>query len=302
MLKHNSYKSLSRYVGSYLGGLKTHRVDINNQEWKYFDGGSGETILFLHGFAGSKVLWRSLMQSYVGKYRVIAVDIPGFCLKQLLKNKPHSARELANWLDLFLEHLQLDDVHLVAHSMGCTIASYFASTRPSLVRSVTLLNHPDITLGVGAANFYVDNVTFDSAEEWEEYAKKLFYNSPSIPNVIKQYRYRSFMKTFDEFEKVVKESSKGFPLVISKLRKIKCPVLTIGGADDVLVSDAFVDTLKVHLPWGRHFLLSECGHMCFIEKADEVIRLQSEFMEDLQQSVTTRSNVETGYTNSGKQL
>jgi len=97
----SNYKSMSRYVSSYLGSLKTLSLPVNDQEWRYLEGGEGETIVFLHGLAGSKVVWRSFMQSYVGRYRVIAVDIPGLCMEQRLNNRKHTFRELANWLELF---------------------------------------------------------------------------------------------------------------------------------------------------------------------------------------------------------
>lgn len=68
------YKNLSRYVSSYLGSLQAYSVDIDGQECKYIEEGEGETIVFIHGIGGSKVLWRSF-------------------------------RELPRWLALFLEKI-----------------------------------------------------------------------------------------------------------------------------------------------------------------------------------------------------
>ena len=86
-----------------MGSLKTHEVCINDQEWKYIEGGKGEeTIVFIHGLMGSKMLWRSLMQYYMADYRVIALDMPGLFVEHGLKTKRHTFRELITWLELVL--------------------------------------------------------------------------------------------------------------------------------------------------------------------------------------------------------
>ena len=287
----SDYKTLSRYVSSYLGNLKTHEVCINDQEWKYIEGGKGEeTIIFIHGLMGSKMLWRSLMQHYMADYRVIALDIPGLFVEQRLQTKRHTFRELSNWLELFLEHLKVERFHLVAHSVGCGIGTHFASTRPSRVSSIALLNHIDVCTDFNtsgkdrAIDGYLedtDPTSLDSLEAWNSLFLKMFYVPPKVPQVIQRYRYRSFMKHYNGFVRVVEELNELKPMALSYLRKIKCPVLTVNSSHDRFSSDSFYETLKHQVPWGQHVMIEQCGHMSFIEKHEQVVNSHHAFLKNL---------------------
>ncbi|OUS28897.1 hypothetical protein A9Q99_11000 [Gammaproteobacteria bacterium 45_16_T64] len=286
VLKNSDYKNLSRYVSSYLGSLKSHSVEINDQEWNYLDGGQGETILFLHGLAGSKVLWRSLMQSYINDYRVIAVDIPGLFVEQRFIGRKHTYRELANWLELFLEHLQIDKLHIVGHSSGSCVSSCFASTRPSMVESVTLLNHHDVLSddAVGHPSTVLNTVLDATNEEgWEDFQKKLFYSPPAMPKFVQRYRLRSMLKHKEGFVQVVQDLAELRPMAMSYLRKIKCPVLTVNGSHDIFSPLEFHRSLKSQIPWGEHVLIERCGHASFLEKPDDILAIHKSFLDSVKE-------------------
>lgn len=279
-----NYNNLSAFVASYLGGLKTHSVDINDQEWKYIDGGEGETIVFLHGLASPKVFWRSIMQSYVGQYRVIAVDIPGLCVEKQLNNRKHSFRELSNWLELFLEHLQIEKVHLVGHCVACSIASHFASTRPSRVNTVALLNHLDVVSENADYQNMADIVAHlaktESLDAWDDVLSSLFFSPPSIPKIMQRYRQRYLLTHRDSLIKLMDEMSEYMPMAMSYLRKLQCPVLTISATHDVLAPIDFHYSLVNQVPWGQHELLENCGHASYIEKGRDVIRIHQTFLRE----------------------
>ena len=284
----SDYKSMSRYVSSYLGSLKTHSTVVDGQEWRYIDGGKGETIVFLHGLAGSKMVWRSFMQSYVGKYRVIAIDIPGMCVEQRLNNRKHTFRELANWLELFLERFNLDKFHLVAHSIGCSIASCFAGSHPSRISSIALLNHPDVLMEDKADqvksvfDVFLNPELLESIDGWNETFGSLFYSVPRVPNIIQRYRQKALLKHLDAFKQVIEDLSGQRALTMTYLRQLRCPVLTVATTHDVFAPMEFHDSLKNQIPWGQHALVEECGHLSFLEKSEEVLELHSGFLKSIE--------------------
>ena len=277
-------KNLSRYVSSYLGSLHTYSVDINGEECKYLAGGEGETIVFIHGLGGSKVLWRSFMQNYVGRYRVVAVDIPGLCVGVPFKNKKHSFRELSYWLTSFLEKIHVDTAHLVAHCVGCCVASCVASMHPEKVKSLTLLNHLDV-ISVEAVRIdtymleVVDSIiNRDGEYKWDEFMKGLFYSSLKFPVFLRRYRERYFEKHRDLLETLFVEIARQFPLVTGYWRKVESPVLTVNSSNDVFSSEDFFRSLQVNFPAGNHVLLDKCGHICFLEKSEEVLAIHGKFL------------------------
>ena len=279
-----NYKNLSRYVSSYLGSLQAYSVDVDGQECKYIEGGEGETIVFVHGIGGSKVLWRSFMQSYIGRYRVVAVDVPGLCIDAPFKNNRHNFRELSCWLTLFLEKIQASNVHLVAHCVGCCVASSYASSHPQNVASITLLNHLD---GISEKAKSIDTYMIDVVDSiidkggetlWDEFMAGLFYSPLKFPVFLKKYRERYLLKHRDHLTTLFKGVARQFPLVMGYWGKIECPVLTIASSHDVFSSIEFHHSLKAHFPAGQHILLDKCGHVSFLEKSEDVLTIHNDFL------------------------
>ena len=111
-------------------GRKVHVVDQGDR--------SRPVILFVHGFASSWVVWARLMKELRGRYRVIALDLPGFGWSDK-RQGDYSPQGLADVVDAVLQARGVDRAHVVAHSWGCSIALALAHRHPKRVRSLTLM-------------------------------------------------------------------------------------------------------------------------------------------------------------------
>ncbi|MFO1321466.1 MAG: alpha/beta hydrolase [Burkholderiales bacterium] len=86
------------------------------------DRGTGRpTLVFIHGFTCSLSDWREQFDAFSGAHRCIAVDLPGHGASPPTADATIEA--LAAAVNACLDVLDLDDVVLVGHSMGCRIAS-----------------------------------------------------------------------------------------------------------------------------------------------------------------------------------
>ena len=47
-------------------------------ELAYRKNGTGEAVLFIHGFCESKEIWRAFEEKLSANYLTISVDLPGF--------------------------------------------------------------------------------------------------------------------------------------------------------------------------------------------------------------------------------
>src|SRR5580704_473779 len=100
-------------------------------------GGAGEPLIYLHGASGAS--WLPALQTLSEKFDVIAPEHPGF-----------GESDTPDWLDTIhdlayfyldvLEHLKLDNVHLVGNSLGGWLAAEIAVRNTSRLASVTLCN------------------------------------------------------------------------------------------------------------------------------------------------------------------
>ena len=113
------------------------RIDINGVNVAFRRKGSGPPLLFINGM-GLTRRWLNVFDALADRFDVITPDNPGFgdtprpawyrTLDDLL---PHHAD--------FLTALDVEQAHIVGHSLGGLIAGAFAATYPERVASLTLL-------------------------------------------------------------------------------------------------------------------------------------------------------------------
>ncbi|GAB2837081.1 haloalkane dehalogenase [Actinocorallia aurea] len=99
----------------------------------YVEQGEGAPVVFLHGNPSSSHTWRKVMPGLAG-YRRIAPDLIGMGGS----GKPDIAYRFADharYLDAFLEALGLEEVILVGHDWGGTLAFDWAARHPGRVRA-----------------------------------------------------------------------------------------------------------------------------------------------------------------------
>jgi pimeloyl-ACP methyl ester carboxylesterase len=109
--------------------------DIESQGVKisYIDTGKGDTTLFfIHGWCINKTYWDDQIKYFSDRYRVVAVDLPGF--GESGKNrKDWSTVAYGKDMAAVMGHLNLQHVILVGHSMAGAIIIESALDAPGRV-------------------------------------------------------------------------------------------------------------------------------------------------------------------------
>ena len=87
----------------------------------YLEAGEGRPMVFLHGWSQAALMWHAQIGAFSATHRVLALDMRGHGVSDKPGHGYRIAR-LAADLASFLDALALDDVVLVAHSAGCSVA------------------------------------------------------------------------------------------------------------------------------------------------------------------------------------
>lgn len=91
----------------------------------YIEEGSGDPLVLIHGFGGSKEIWQDNIDILSKKYRVIAYDLLGHGEGTIPEDTELSDTALADQLHGLLVSLGIKSCHLVAHSLGaCVVFQY----------------------------------------------------------------------------------------------------------------------------------------------------------------------------------
>jgi haloalkane dehalogenase len=112
-------------------------IDVRDSTIHYEERGTGPAVVLLHGNPGSSHLWRNVIPR-LGDGRLLAPDLIGMGRS----GKPAIAYDFADharYLDAWFDALGLDDVVLVGHDWGGTLAFDWAARHPGRVRGVAFL-------------------------------------------------------------------------------------------------------------------------------------------------------------------
>lgn len=102
---------------------------------------SAEAILFIHGNLSSSTFWEGTVSALKDAYHCIAPDLRGFGGTDPLKvDATLGLGDMAEDLLDLMRYLKQSRFHVVGHSMGGGVAMKMMLERPSVLRSVTLVN------------------------------------------------------------------------------------------------------------------------------------------------------------------
>ncbi len=100
-------------------------VNINNENIRVFQKGTGRDILFIHGSPGIIEDWHHIIDSLAEKYRITAFDRPGHGFSSSKKYTYH-IKDNAVLAESLIDQLGLKKPLIVGHSYGGSTAAYMA--------------------------------------------------------------------------------------------------------------------------------------------------------------------------------
>lgn len=107
----------------------------------YHDEGQGDALLLLHGFTGSKLDFHDQLQWFTDRYRVLAPDNRGHGESSNLgRADAYSLDILVDDLAGYLDTLDVQQCHLLGHSMGGMVAMRFALRHADRLKSLILMD------------------------------------------------------------------------------------------------------------------------------------------------------------------
>lgn len=267
-------------VGSQLKSfmnVRSRSVDVLGDKVDYLERGQGIPVVFLHGFSCNKSNWRGVMHRFPSdRYRLIAPDLPGFCLAKLDPGRNYSGKYYLDWMNEFMDALAIDQCHLLAHSTSTLIAMYYAPLNNDRLLSLTLANMPDTLLPAakddgGIVEEFFESLKVNSGDEWYQMVSALFYRPPSIPRFLREYNHKVFDQKLRLADNFFDACLRIRPQLISKSKLIDCPVLLITSDHDVYAPGDFAKRMDSNFKAMSTLELKQCGHMSYLEKQTDFV-------------------------------
>ncbi len=116
-------------------------IDVEGYTYFYREVGEDntETILMIHGFLGSSYDFIHVMDALKDRYHMIAVDLIGYGLSEKSLDFDYAKANQATYLVKFLDALNINEVTVMAHSMGGEVSFHLAHDFPAYVNRMILI-------------------------------------------------------------------------------------------------------------------------------------------------------------------
>jgi len=267
----------------------------------------GETVLLLHGKNFSGAYWAGTIDALTARgYRVVVPDQIGFGKSSKPPHFQFSFAALATHTRDLLDHLGVDAVTVVGHSMGGMLATRFALLHPDRTSRLVLVNP------IGLED-WSEKIPYTPVDEW--YAQEL----QKSPEGVKAYMRESYFdgtwkpgydalaelqvewtKSAD-YDRIAWVSALTYDMiatqpVVHELGRLSVPTLLIIGTRDrtalgkSLVSDEVRATMGLYdelgerardaIPDARLEELEGIGHIPQVEATDRYLEILTGFLAE----------------------
>ncbi len=243
-------------------------AQINGTTLYYQEHGSGPALLFLHGAGLDHRMWRRQVDDLAARYRVITCDLRGYG-RSAMPSGPFRHYEDASAL---IEHLGLDHVVVVGHSIGGLYGLELTLSRPDKVGGFVAL----CMSGLGSPEYGDDLLALFAllkltAREQSVAAAKAFWRAsgwfasartqPALAAELDVMldAYTGWYWSNDS------PSQNLVPRALDQLEQLRLPVLVIDGELDLDYNHGVASVLAARIPNATLLRIPGAGHMASME-------------------------------------
>lgn len=266
-------------------GLTIKSANIPDFKIVYAEGGTGDTIILIHGFGGNKDNWPRFAKYLTPNYRVIIPDLPGFGDSSKPRNAKYNILSQVERLHSLAKELKLTKFHIVGNSMGGSIAGAYAATYPDRVKTLALFDSGGVHSPIKSelALLVEKGINPFAIKDVHDYDKLLainFYKPFPLPSVIKKYLAKQAMQAAPFNEKISHDIwNTDFYALEGKLDKIMAPTLIVWGDSDKVIHISSVQIFEKNIKGSKSSVIKGCGHLPMMEKPQETASIYQEFLK-----------------------
>lgn len=114
-------------------------LEYRNTKIYFTAKGTGNPIIFLHGFLESSKIWEPFIPDLSEKRQVVCIDLPGHGRSGVIE-EVHTMELMAEAVHHVLQHLEIKSATIVGHSMGGYVGLAFCENFLNFAKCLILMN------------------------------------------------------------------------------------------------------------------------------------------------------------------
>ena len=238
----------------------------------YIDKGKGEVIILLHGLFGALSNWKSVVDFFSKKYRVIIPKIP----LTDIDVKDANLESLTKLVGKFITSNRLKNFTLIGNSLGGHIGLMYTIQNPNKVKQLVL---------TGSSGLYENSFggSFPKRGDYgyiNERVNHTFYN----PNILTKKYVDNIFNTLNDNAKclniiTIARSAQRNNLS-KKLYRIKCPTYLIWGLNDTITPPSVAHQFNKLISKSKLKFIDKCCHAPMMERPQEFNKILKTFLDE----------------------
>ncbi len=256
-------------------GLSIEHVQVDDLSITYLATNQPEmaekpVMVLIHGFGAIKENWVRYAAQLKGQFRIIAVDLPGHGESSKELNRTYSIASQVEFLNRFLEVLEIPRAHFAGNSMGGAIAAMFGAHYPEKTETLVLFDPAGIfdfkapfqeMLATGENPLIVK-----SDADFSFLIDFAMEKPPVIPWPISEVAAERAMAKSEInlhiFKQLVAPAEDDFKI---RLADIAAPTLIIWGTEDRIIDVRNADVFQALIPNASTLIYEGVGHVPMLE-------------------------------------
>lgn len=236
-------------------GLTRSAVPCSIGSQSVWTGGTGQTLVLLHGAGDSAGTWSSLVKTFMPRYRLVIPDLAGHG-SSAPADGPLSVGQVLAGLEAVMQNGPQDPAIIVGNSLGAWAAMLYARQHPGRVARLVLVNggalvgdRPDLSLMPKTreeAAALMTQLRDPGAEPVPGFV---------LDNVVREAQTGPIARLYQTAGEM------GQYVLEGRLSEIKAPADLLWGESDKLFSIGYARRMLAQLPAARLTTIPGCGHV-----------------------------------------
>jgi len=236
---------------------------IDNLSVNYEVYGQGERLLLLHGWATNLHSFEGLAPLLSKNFQVICLDLPGFGQSQA-PSSAYGVFDYANFVEKFLDYLDVKETHMLGHSMGGAIclayALSFGHAKKLILEDSAGVRHKNLQTMYKV--YLVKLLKVFTLPAFRQHLKHIFGSTD----------YRNAGNMRPTLVKIVNED------LSRRLAEIRQPTLIIWGQNDKTTTLDEARCINSGIKGSKLIILPNCDHFPHLEHTKEFAKLVTDFL------------------------
>jgi pimeloyl-ACP methyl ester carboxylesterase len=254
-------------------------------------------LLLIHGFPSASWDWEGMWQALSEQYFVITLDMLGFGLSDKPKNADYKITEQADLYTQFLNTLNINDIHILAHDYGDTVAQEILARQVHnqssiTINSVCFLNgglFPEVHKPLFIQKLLISKLGWlvPKLMNKQKFANNLVTvfgkNTPPSTQVIGTLWtlliYNDGLSVMPKLIHYINQRKQNRERWVGAIINSNIPITFIAGGEDPISGKHMIEHYKKLIPNARVQEFPELGHYPQVEDADAITQAYLKFRE-----------------------